>query len=143
MKIRNKKTGEIVQLNGSIWRENNPGFLLDSYDSLKAFLEEYEDAPEEKDYWYIDEYGNVLLVEPGYTGALKEIGNYFETKEEAEQAVEKLKAWKRLRKAGFKFEGLIGTSDLPPKHNYIQYFAGREDRDIDEIYKDLRFLFEE
>ena len=47
MKLRNKKTGEIVQLNGSIWRENNPGFVLDSYDSLQAFLEEYEDAPEE------------------------------------------------------------------------------------------------
>lgn len=51
MKLRNKKTGEIVQFNGSIWRENNPGFLLDSYDSLQAFLEEYEDAPEEVKTW--------------------------------------------------------------------------------------------
>ncbi|MBQ6396212.1 DUF1566 domain-containing protein [Candidatus Saccharibacteria bacterium] len=51
MKLRNKKTGEIVQFNGSIWRENNPGFLLDSYDSLQAFLEEYEDVPEEVKSW--------------------------------------------------------------------------------------------
>ena len=35
----------------------------------------------------------------------KEIGNYFETVEEAEQAVEKLKAWKRLRDKEFRFIG--------------------------------------
>lgn len=34
---------------------------------------------------------------------LKEIGNHFETEEEAEKAVEKLKAWKRLREARLKF----------------------------------------
>lgn len=38
----------------------------------------------------------------------KEIGNYFETKEEAEKAVEKLKAWKRLKDKGFKFCGIDG-----------------------------------
>jgi hypothetical protein len=36
---------------------------------------------------------------------LKAIGNYFETKEEVEKAVEKLKAWKRLKDKGLKFEG--------------------------------------
>ena len=33
----------------------------------------------------------------------QEIGNYFETKEEAEKAVEKLKVWKRLKDKGFEF----------------------------------------
>ena len=36
----------------------------------------------------------------------REIGNYFETKEEAEKAVEKLKAWKRLKDKGFKFDNV-------------------------------------
>lgn len=34
-----------------------------------------------------------------------EIGNCFQTKEEAERAVEKLKAWKRLKDSGLKFKG--------------------------------------
>ena len=33
---------------------------------------------------------------------MKQIGNYFETKEEADKVVEKLKAWKRLKDLGFK-----------------------------------------
>jgi hypothetical protein len=37
--------------------------------------------------------------------ARKAIGNYFETKEEAELAVEKLKAWKRLKDKGVKIIG--------------------------------------
>jgi hypothetical protein len=34
---------------------------------------------------------------------MQSLGNYFETKEEAEKAVEKLKAWKRLKDKGFRF----------------------------------------
>ena len=33
----------------------------------------------------------------------KEIGNYFETKEEAELVVDKLKAWQRLKDIGCRF----------------------------------------
>lgn len=33
----------------------------------------------------------------------KSIGNYFKTKKEAEKAVKKLKAWKRLKEYGVKF----------------------------------------
>lgn len=35
----------------------------------------------------------------------EELGIAFETREEAEKAVEKLKAWKRLKDKGFKFDG--------------------------------------
>ena len=35
----------------------------------------------------------------------KELGIWFETEEEAEKAVEKLKAWKRLEDKGFRFCG--------------------------------------
>lgn len=49
----------------------------------------------------------------------KEIGNYFETKEDAEKAVKKLKAWKRLKDNGFKFEGIENRS------HRIKFYQGR------------------
>ena len=76
--------------------------------------EEWEDYEESKKYWFIDAYGNIVQNEItkhygdeyiDMTGAYenqKQIGNYFETEEEAEKAVEKLKAWKRLKDDGLK-----------------------------------------
>ena len=67
-------------------------------------MKHYEE-PEE--FWYIYECGDVLKYK--YDGGCscpileaKEIGNYFETKEDAEKVVEKLKAWKRLKETGCK-----------------------------------------
>lgn len=37
----------------------------------------------------------------------KQFGNYFNTREEAEKAVEKLKAWKQLKDKGFQVVNLI------------------------------------
>ena len=59
---------------------------------------------EPKEYWYI--YANKpQRADCGdfLEGDFKEIGNYFETREEAEKAVEKLKAYKRLKDKGFRF----------------------------------------
>ena len=73
-----------------------------------AFEWKYEEDYEEpKVYWYIGDRGEIFpeaVEEPEHIWhqARKEIGNYFETKEEAEQAVEKLKAWQRLRDKGFR-----------------------------------------
>lgn len=79
------------------------------YDSIKDFTDHWEDAPEEpKEYWYIDCYGEVQAMlgeDKSDIECRKQIGNYFETKEEAEKAVEKLKAITRLSKCGFRFEG--------------------------------------
>ena len=68
----------------------------------------------------------------------KETGNYFETKEEAEKAVEKLKSWKRLKDKGLRFG----------KRRYDQYSGemfwdypndtGLSDK---QICKDLDLLF--
>ena len=75
-------------------------------------LEDYEEL---KDHYYIGMIGVVNIVEAlEFTSdfiddkivpQLKQVGNYFETKEEAEKAVEKLKAWKRLKDKGFEFKG--------------------------------------
>lgn len=67
----------------------------------------YRPEPEEepKEYWYIDTAMmevtyNTSGAEPDAEEFNKQIGNYFESEEEAEKAVEKLKAWKRLKDKG-------------------------------------------
>lgn len=80
------------------------------YSSIKKFMDDWEDAPEEpKKYWCIN-WGCTGVCENEYSGDImdefnKSIGNYFSSKEEAEQAVEKLKAFKRLKDGGFRFNG--------------------------------------
>ena len=70
-----------------------------------------EPKEEPKEYWFIDSCGGINKQEADILGAnRREIGNYFETKEEAEKAVEKLKAFKRLRDKGFHFESWWGGS---------------------------------
>ena len=98
MKLRNKKTGEIV--------EATDFNIMSDYNSLAELNKEWEDAPEEpKEYWYIDIDSGIMFdnVEDDTVKVMREIGNYFETREEAEKAVEKLKAWKRLKDYNVKF----------------------------------------
>ena len=97
MKLRNKKTGEI--------REIPDGFFCG--DNLKKVCEKWEDYEESKEYWYVSAYGNLAktdVMTSLHRGA-EEIGNLFDTREEAEEAIEKLKAWKRLKDKGFRFDG--------------------------------------
>ena len=100
MKLRNKKTGEIVE-------PRKIGFEIYSfnerdYDSIAEFIEDWEDYEEPRDFWYINSEGDPesCIRNDELDKSAKEIGNYFETKEEAEKAAEKLKAWKRLRDKG-------------------------------------------
>ena len=113
MKLKNKKTGEIGYFCFANWDSpvliimDKNGVQLAKYNSLAELNEEWEDAPEEpKEYWYIDWNGEVCRsdINDERTEQMKLIGNYFDTREEAEKAVEKLKAWKRLRDKGFSFE---------------------------------------
>lgn len=120
MRLRNKKTGEIHEITevGPL-HDMDKKFVIYSqteghnyaYKNLAELNAEWEDMPEEpKEYWYINSSGEINSICEEYeeeedTNLCKEIGNYFETKEEAEQAVEKLKAWKRLKDKGFRFDG--------------------------------------
>lgn len=122
MKLKNKKTGEIKDL---LWVINHLENDKDTF-TLAELNEEWEDAPEEpKEYWCIDWTGGVnhiTLLDDStdkYEKAKKQIGNYFETKEEAEKAVEKLRAWKRLRDKGFRFCGHNSTADGTHAIEYI------------------------
>lgn len=111
MKLRNKETGEI-----RLAQTREDGIYL--YDEITkqwykyelSLLAEYWEYYEEpKEYWYIDLDGEIIIDKGVYENRverdMKEIGNRFETKEEAEKAVEKLKAWKRLKDKGFRFKG--------------------------------------
>lgn len=115
MKLRNKKTGEIIELLAKpSFVKRNDDYLqseLNSFNSLTELNSEWEDYEEPKEWWYIDIHGShkVTNNDEYYQQvkvASKEIGNYFDTREEAELAVRKLKAWKRLKdEYDFKFTG--------------------------------------
>lgn len=107
-KLRNKQTGEIVDFimhkYAGTSDDGNP-----MYAPFHGSIEDWEDAPEEPiTYYYISDFGAIREGDVGKFVedeiARKEIGNYFETKKEAELAVRKLKAWKRLKDNRFRFE---------------------------------------
>lgn len=150
MKLRNKKTGEIrdfiinkdkIQTASAIdcWE----------YNSLAELNEEWEDYEEPEYYWYYDtQFGRIEKNSNPLKSDMeqdKQIGNYFETREEAEKAVEKLKALKRLKDKGFKFIGVrtlgkVIDYDIPAPYNRVG-FHDINDKDTKEFYDDLRLLF--
>jgi hypothetical protein len=103
MKLKNKKTGEIgytavLQSKDIVVMDEN-AIQLGSYTSLAELNSEWEDAPEVPKLSYVvDLDGEILPTNFEYKTIekSKELGNYFETKEEAEKAVKKLKAWHKL-----------------------------------------------
>lgn len=114
MKLRNKKTGEIVELDHiSVYYSRHYDYgegksgeqPCSTWDKTLAELnEEWEDYEEPKKYWYIDYDCGILCGETDNSLAEKmmiSMGNHFDSSEEAEKAVEKLKAWKRLKDKGF------------------------------------------
>lgn len=120
MKLRNKKTGEIIDVyKGQVLLHYNNGRKTIHFKSLEE-LEEWEDYEEPKEYFYIYADGDIykdIQDDVRKDNGCKEIGNYFETKEDAEKAVEKLKVFKRLKDKGFRFSGWIrehkkGSADI-------------------------------
>ena len=114
MKLRNKKTGEIANLEdrGLLKSDNNNHIIVYpegtlkyyAYNSLAELNEEWEDYEEPKG-WSITMYGGISRITKDdeiLISDLKEIGNYFNDKESAYEALVKLKAWKRLKDKGFK-----------------------------------------
>lgn len=156
MKLRNKKTGEIIE--NAYVRESHdfynkrtiavfirdgqrpPERVSTGYNSLAELNVEWEDAPEEpKTHWMID----TSVLEPvreiaGQPYEIdKEIGNWFANREEAEKAVEKLKAWKRLKDKGFVFKG-INEHDGTIKTGLLKEVSIA---DCEEFYSDVFLLF--
>lgn len=100
MKLKNKISGEIKEF--SLFDGN----VLQGGATLESLTEEWEDYKEPKEYYFIRDDGSGVGYSPiGNSTVAKRreaIGNYFSSGEEAEKAVEKLKALKRLKDKGMR-----------------------------------------
>lgn len=140
MKLRNKKTGEIGEVgylatsDGTIIVSNiNDQDEWYEYESLAELNEEWEDYEEPKstikDVWFNSTLANGHFVEIDFIND-----------EEAELAVRKLKAWKRLKDKNFHFlkYSALGCGE-------IEFSLDFEDMDdegeIGELRHDLDLLF--
>lgn len=159
MNLRNKKTGELKEFDfvgAAQLGEVNEIYSSKGYASLAELNEEWEDYEESEDFWFIDPVAGIvseskdpdLWLESCDLALMKSIGNYFETEEEAKKAVEKLKALKRLRDKGFRFEGIkqdyTKFSDQMPFRNgrlYLQFNKAEDDEWLKENYNDLDLIF--
>lgn len=148
MKLRNKKTGEIVVFGEGIVDLNQIG-CKNVAEMIARGWEDYEEP--KKHHYYIEPRGEVIELVFGddvdeLKEELSEIGNYFETQEEAEKAVEKLKAWKRLKDQGFSIDGYtndIGDNYYMPSDFVIKLNYNGDHRKSypDDVFKDLDLLF--
>ena len=161
MKLRNKKTGEIIDFcNGDFFIHSGDekiniykyGKWIE-YNSLAQLNAEWEDYEEPKNFWYICGFEVMPAVEGKFStpdlaaftreeiAKLEDIGNYFETEEEAEKAVEKLKAWTRLKDKGVIFKGwfwdknygtciIIGDSEC----SYVDDSDEQNKKDLDLLF---------
>lgn len=147
MKLRNKKTGEIVEGTDILALMATGDYLsLPVYSSLAELNEEWEDYEEPKRHWIIDTMKDRVEDFDVPMDFNESIGNYFETKEEAEQAVKKLKAWKRLKDKGFRFEGIAGMGNeiyfkANEQFTHIMVDEYTADKTEKEYIDDLLVLF--
>ena len=135
MKLKNKISGEIKEFTLFDGKELQGGITLES------LTKEWEDYEEPEMFYWIGYDGKICKAEIGTMDRtkIKEIGNYFDTREEAEKAVEKLKAWKRLKDKGISFE--VKVID---RKWYLEPKAEPQWRTFDEsndLYKDIMFVF--
>ena len=151
MKLRNRKTGEIGTLevvaprrdvaDEAIVFDEIGGDILGRASSIAELNAEWEDYEEPKEYWYIYADGGIykdVQDDVRKDNGCKQIGNYFNTREEAEKAVEKLKAWKRLEDKGFRFDGWDENH-----HNLgiIEFSFDKVENNVWNFEKDLDLLF--
>ena len=123
------------------------------YRSISELNEEWEDYEEPKEHYFITEYGQVFSLNEyeGFNNVAnpedyKAIGNYFDSEEEAEKAVEKLKAWKRLKDKGFKFEGVRTIGKVIDFDMPVGYYRAYCDTNFSnekslELFNDLNLIF--
>lgn len=136
MKLRNKKTGEIIEKYPSRFVVNS-GEQIRQYDSLAELNAEWEDYEEPKEHWCVTMYGGITRIKDDEEPIddLIEIGNYFNDKESAYDALDKLKAWKRLKDRRFRFDGY----HIPAGEIHFNIEIPKES--LNEIVKDLELLF--
>lgn len=141
MKLRNKKTGQVG--NFIINKDHFECVDLDyvpEYRNLAELNAEWEDYEEPEVVYYISWDGMVICSadKTGWQNA-KAIGNYFETEEEAELAVQKLKALRRLKDKGISLH--LQKQFRGDGIGYSRTIYTDFTKDSQEIVKDLDLLF--
>lgn len=105
--ISSKQKGylEIDNSVNKIMVKNDNKDTVAEYYSIAELYRYWEDYEKPKMLYWINYDGSISSAEEGTMSFKnqKVIGNYFESYEEAEKAVEKLKAWKRLKDFGCRF----------------------------------------
>ena len=121
MKVRNKKTGETVILIDHIF---------DNYNSLAELNDEWEDYEEPKE--------DYIRVIESFILYVEEADDSFYCDESVKKFVEKLKAWKRLKDNGFRFDGWDENH-----HNLgiIEFSFDKVENNVWDFDKDLDLLF--
>lgn len=135
--VRNRRTGDVGELDFDskegvfivvYYDLNTKEYVKHFYRGINGLSAEWEDYKEPKEYWYIDSActGGIdksKIFDCEHCEKIddfnKSIGNYFLDKKEAKKAVEKLKAWKRLKDKGFRFVGHSSTADGVHTIEYI------------------------
>lgn len=116
MRLRNKLTGDVVEVKGN-WKDYEP-----------------------EDVWYITSNGELESASIDSSWVMeKAIGNYFEKKKDAEEALKKLEAWKRLKDVGFEFEGWHCPEPFGGKIDFTWNIT----IPLSEIEEDLDLIFGE
>lgn len=111
MKLRNRKTGEIIEFDAILPVKDVVGDSVAhlEYNSLAEFEREWEDyEEEEKEYYTLNSSGQIWTTEcfdEESIKNMKSVGNYFSSREEAELAIRKLKALTEAKKDGLKIKG--------------------------------------
>lgn len=155
MKLKNKKTGEIgwlycdyisIPKKMTVFAEDKDLSANHwDYTSLAELNEEWEDYEGPKEHWFIDYDGGIIPFnrnkETATDNLMKQIGNYFDSREEAEKAVKKLKAWKQLKDNGFRFEYYDYSDRDLYNHIQIKAITNREVEDSMLYKEDLDLLF--
>ena len=141
--IRDKVTGEIRKLHDGVitllLKDENqiddPDFIR--YRSIKELCDKWEDYKELKEYWYIDDAGVIQIdqVLSSEINMRKAIGNYFDTREEAELAVRRLKAWKLMKDfgCGFILDDNFTVKFVGPDVRKIA--SAKEQKSLSDAYK--------
>jgi len=137
VKLRNKRTGEIIDVKDALTDS-------DDYPNHYVINDDWKDYEEPKEYWAIDCFSpdGELVSQFGRCSERiienrKQIGNYFETREEAEKEVEKLKIYNKLKQKGFVFSGWYYSTEgqlviLADNHE----FSETEPEDLTELFGD-------
>ena len=120
--------------------EKNPNILTDWFEEIEESTRWKPELGQK--YYFAASDGivnNNLWADDSIDNGRFEIGNCFESREEAEKAVERLKAWERLEDAGLKFKDWN-------KCNYDRTFCINAEVEHDvvafEFFKDLRIALD-